>query len=80
MYKVMIIDDGSVVNTIATDVEDDLKTILIGKWVWKKFDCYCYSTFTDNKAIEQNVVKPDTLKAKNIVTFRDFRNKELNND
>lgn len=71
-------DDGSVVNTIATDLEDDLKTILIGKWVWKKFDCYCYSTFTDNKAIEQNIIKPKTLKAKNIVTFRDFKNKELN--
>ena len=64
--------DG-VENNINTDLEDDLKTLVISKSVWKKFDAYCYSGLTDNlekKDIVINGNELDSLKANEIVTFR----------
>lgn len=70
-------DDGSTVNTINTDIEDDLKTIIISKKIWKKFDYCCYSILTDNLKVSDKKVKPKNLKANKIVSFRTWKNKEM---
>lgn len=70
-------DDGSTVNVINTDLEDDLKTLIIWKGVWKKFDYCCYSVFTDNLPISDKEEKPTTLKAEEIVSFREWKSEEI---
>ncbi len=76
-------EDNSVISVDTEDVEDSLKRVLIPKSVWKKFDCYCYSSFTDDLPRVDNVVKLEkhtslTVKG-NICSFRDYvtlQNKE----
>lgn len=66
-------EDGSVINAVTKDVEEDLKKVLIPKSVWKKFDCYCLSTLTDERPVATGVVKSNIksdLKCYNIVSFR----------
>lgn len=67
-------EDGSIVNNYDKDVEDSLKKVLIPKKVWKYFDCYCYSAFTDNKPVLNTEVvnNSDDLKVsgKTITSFR----------
>jgi len=70
-------EDNNVVNINDKDVEDTLKTVIIPKRVWKKFDCYCYSTLTDDLPVVEGEVLPDSLKADNIVSFRDYKKKEI---
>ena len=41
-------DNQAVVNTVNSDVENDLKTLIVLNKYYKKYDCYCYSIFTDN--------------------------------
>lgn len=68
-------EDGTSVNTFEEDVEESLKLILVPKSTWKKFDCYCYSIFTDTLDVRNGVVKnPPTLKAQRLVTFKSYRN------
>lgn len=61
-------------NVYAEDVEETLKRVLIPKRTWRVFDSYCYSVLTDQKPIsaegEEHVATD--LKARNIVTFKDF--------
>lgn len=45
-------EDNSTVNTVESDVEDNLKMILIPKKVWKTYDAYCYSVFTDGLPVQ----------------------------
>lgn len=70
-------EDGTVVQVEAEDIQDqEYKIVLIPKTVWKKFDCYCYSTFTDNLPVENTVLKPvkrGSLKATNIISFKDWK-------
>ena len=40
-------EDGQVLAN--EDIEDRLSIVFVSKSTWKKFDCYCYSTFTDDK-------------------------------
>lgn len=69
-------EDNSIVSVDVEDVENSMKRVLIPKYVWKKFDCYCYSSFTDHLPRVDNVVKPkkhDSLTVKgNICSFRDY--------
>lgn len=67
-------DDGSTLNINDRDTEESLKKILIPKKTWKFFDCYCYSTLTDDLPVENTVKKGKgkSLKATNIVSFRKF--------
>lgn len=68
-------EDGQTVNTYNEDVEETLKLVIVPKSTWKKFDCYCYSAFTDDLPVSSNVVnRPPTLKAQRIVTFKTYRN------
>lgn len=64
--------DGVIVNTYENDVEDSLKRIIIPKSTWKKFDRYCYSTLTDDLPVVDNIVHTNDLKARNIISFRDW--------
>lgn len=71
-------DDTGVVNSYNEDVENSLKKVLIPKRVWKKFDAYCFSCFTDGLPVADNVIEDSTdLKARNIVSFRQY--KTINN-
>lgn len=70
-------DDSQELNIYDGDIEESLKTVLISKRVWKKFDAYCYSILTDHLPVADKVVPgrdlPD-LKARKIVSFRDYKN------
>lgn len=74
-------DDTGVVNSYNEDVENSLKKVLIPKRVWKKFDAYCFSCFTDGLPVADNVIEDSAdLKARNIVSFRQYKtinNKEI---
>lgn len=63
------------VNTFQKDVDDEVdKFLLIPKKIWKRFDCYCYSIFTDDLPVANNVrfIKDDSLKADSIIQVRNF--------
>lgn len=71
--ELMYSDDGSAINTITGDLEDNLKTIVIPKSIWKKFDCYCYSIFTDDLPVSDTIVDGKRLydlKCRSLVSFR----------
>lgn len=73
-------EDGTNVNVNTGDVENELKRVFMWKSTWKKFDCYCFSKFTDNLPVVDNVIKkPDTLKVDKLVTFQSIYNRFLNN-
>lgn len=72
-------DKGTITNTYSEDVEENLKTVLIPKSVWKKFDAYCFSVLTDSLPVSDNVIKGTTdLKAHDIVSFRKFKTIQKN--
>jgi len=67
-------DDGTIVNGGEQDLENNLRRVIIRKKYWKYFDCYCYSSFTDNLPVCKNVVKSyrnSDLKAYSIFSFRE---------
>lgn len=66
-------DKGTVTNTYGEDVEENLKTVLIPKSVWKKFDAYCFSVLTDDLPVSADVRDATDLKAREIVSFREFK-------
>lgn len=67
-------EDGLAVNTYGEDVEESLKRVIIRKSVWKKFDCYAYSSMTDSLPPATDINKIDSLKATKIVSFNDRHN------
>ena len=77
-------DKGTITNTYSEDVEENLKTVIIPKSVWKKFDAYCFSVLTDSLPVSDCVLKGTTdLKAHDIVSFRRFKtiqNNEVQNE
>lgn len=67
-------EDGSVINNYSSDVEDDLRKVIIPKRVWKKFDAYCYSYATDDLPVYDKVVKlrkGSSLKVKKLISFNE---------
>ena len=70
-------DDSQELNVYDSDIEDSLKTVVISKRVWKKFDAYCYSVLTDHLPIANEIVNGRELadlKARKIVSFRHYKN------
>lgn len=66
---------SSAINVSDKDIEHELRRIIVPKSVWKRFDCYCYSSFTDDLPVSDEVVviqKKDKKKVKEIVSFRTF--------
>lgn len=63
------------VNVFTDDVEETLRAVVIPKSTWRKFDCYCYSVFTDHLPVvtkQKHVGKWDVKKAKKIVSFKNY--------
>lgn len=64
------------ITTNEGDIEDNLKNMLISSKYFKYYDSYCYSIFTDNLPIYKNTKilrNKDSLKAENLVSFKDFK-------
>lgn len=68
--ELMHSEDNSTINVVTKDVEEDLKRIIVPKSVWKKFDCYCLSSFTDYLNNNSKTQKVDDLKVSEMVSFR----------
>jgi hypothetical protein len=62
-------DDGNNVNINTSDVEDDLRMVVIPWRTFKLYDRYCYSVLTDHLKVEDKEVKR---------TYKDKHNKKLN--
>lgn len=73
-------EDGSVISIDTGDSEENLKKVLISRKVWKYFDAYCYSALTDDLPVAKDVRRAKTLKIKNIVSFRQWIEKGLNDE
>ena len=67
-------EDGSIVTISDKDVEQTLTRVIIPKKTWKLFDCYCYSSLTDELPVENTVVVAEDLKVKKILSFKNSRN------
>lgn len=66
-------DDGSIVTVSATDVEESLKKVIIPKRCWKLFDCYAFSSFTDDLPVENKVIHGDLLPDLKVRDFASFK-------
>lgn len=66
-------DDKSTINVNDEDVENKLRRVIVPKSTWKKFDCYCYSSLTDDLPVENKVVEACDLKARKILSFKKSR-------
>lgn len=75
----MMYSEDSATNVINSDLEDDLKKVLVPKKVWKLYDSYAYSSLTDNLDIDENEVIPQDLKvqAEAFVTFNPYRKEQF---
>lgn len=74
-------EGGQVSNVYEEDLQETLKRVIVPKKVWKYFDCYCYSSMTDDLPIEDNAVIPKTLKTDYVTSFsplHEFKKKEKN--
>lgn len=64
-------EESGVVNTFNEDVDETMKWLVCRKKVWKLFDCYCYSAYTDNLPVERNTKIGVRRKLKaEILTFK----------
>lgn len=73
-------DDNSNINVTDKDIEkSDLMTIIMPNFIYKLYDCYCYSIFTDELTYQVDYDYPikkrkDSLKQGTLVTLQDFKN------
>lgn len=68
-------EDNNVINNFDEDIEEKMKWLIVSKSIWKLYDRYCYSCFTDDLEVVDNVVelsKTDSLKQPNPPTIRKF--------
>ena len=77
----MMYSEDSSSNVINSDLEDDLKKVLVPKKVWKLFDAYAYSSLTDDLKVEATLTEADTLKvdASDFITFNPYRKEQFKN-
>lgn len=76
-------EDNSTINVIEEDLEDSMKLVICTKGVWKKFDCYAYSIFTDHRPNECEILnenKKRNLKVNQLVTFKKYQTLNLENN
>lgn len=65
-------DDTSVVNDVSHDLEMSMRTMIYFNRTYKKYDCFCYSVFTDNKVLKVDYeykFDKNKLKADEIISF-----------
>lgn len=67
-------DNNNMVNDISADAELSMRTLFYFNWVYKLYDCFCYSCFTDDLAFQVDYKykydKKD-LKCRKIVSFNE---------
>lgn len=66
-------EDGTVLNSYNDDVEDSMKTVIFRSSVFKKYDFCCYSSLTDDLAVENRIYylpKNACLKNDKLISFR----------
>lgn len=71
----MLHNESDSINVITDDIEKSTQMFLVPKRVWKKFDCYCFSSLTDNLPVYDSVIdnsKNDNLKVDKLISFRDY--------
>lgn len=73
-------EDGTTVNAYTDDLEVNLKRVIIRKSTWKKFDCYCYSSMTDNLPVNGAVVTAADLKAQYLTSFNPRHSGEIDRE
>lgn len=66
-------EDNNSINVYQSDVEDSTKLIIVPKSVWKKFDCYAFSAYTDNLPIENKEHITVDLKVKDLISFKQYQ-------
>lgn len=69
-------EDNSTINVVEEDLEDSMKLVICSKKVWKKFDCYAYSVFTDDCPINNDIQEENkhrNLKVNDLVTFKKYK-------
>lgn len=69
-------DNQSAVNSFNEDIEESMKWLIVSKRVWKWYDRYCYSCFTDDLPVADNVLPKDKnrcLKQPYPPTIRKFK-------
>lgn len=63
-------ESGQTINSYNEDIDDSVKKVIVLKKVWQYFDCYCYSSMTDDLPIEGRIIEdPETLKTDYVVSF-----------
>ena len=68
-------DSENVINTTRETLEDSTKMVLFSNKIFKMYDRYCYSCFTDNKElwyVPLTKTKTDSLKTNYILSFKDY--------
>lgn len=68
-------DGGQVVNANTSDIEDNLRIMLVLSKYRKYYDSYCYSVFTDMLPIykiNEFNVKGANIKDSNLISFKDY--------
>lgn len=69
-------EDNETSNNFNEDVEESTKTVYMLNSTYRKYDCYCYSVFTDDLEIyysPEQYGKTDSLKTPYITSFRDWK-------
>lgn len=67
---------SSLSTSINSDVDENVKKVIVSKKYFKYYDTYCYSIFTDSLPIYKTdslLSRTDDLKASNLVSFKDFK-------
>ena len=67
---------SSLSTTISSDVDENVKKVLVSKKYFKYYDTYCYSIFTDCLPVYKTdslLNSSDDLKSSNLVSFKDFK-------
>lgn len=67
---------SSLSTSINSDVDDNVKKVIVSKKYFKYYDTFCYSIFTDCLPIYKTdslFSRNDNLKASNLVSFKDFK-------
>lgn len=68
-------EDNHVQNVTSENADSGYKVKIIPKRVWKLYDRYCYSSFTDYLIRQDGVIdgkKADSMKAINVVSFKRY--------
>lgn len=65
-------EDGNTVNVNNGDIEDETKIVLVPKYIWKKYDRYCYSFLTDSKPRDFQPRTDKLGEPFKIMSYRDF--------